>query len=269
MSKKIGCGGFRIDDDTLKLKDDGTLYAIGGGVQPDWNQNDSTATDYIKNRPFYSIEQVEAVNWDGDKTDKVQVNNLFYKVSDLTPTASEYVYYFKSGETETRETISGNNTYTGFCLIGEKNVVGVVVCYDTSQKLMGSISFPETGIYFGVSGSTYVSKLEWVTETIKTIDHKYIEHKFIVDATNLPTSNVGWSDLHTALNNAYNSGDDILLDVYGDGDSLLKLTNCSNNNYLFLYAKSNNSIKAYILYTYVSDGGGLKEISITTTTETQ
>lgn len=32
MSKKIGCGGFRIDDDTLKLKDDGTLYAAGGGV---------------------------------------------------------------------------------------------------------------------------------------------------------------------------------------------------------------------------------------------
>lgn len=31
MSKKIGCGGFRIDDDTLKLKEDGTLYAAGGG----------------------------------------------------------------------------------------------------------------------------------------------------------------------------------------------------------------------------------------------
>lgn len=26
----------------------------GGGVQPDWNQNDSTAADYVKNRPFYS-----------------------------------------------------------------------------------------------------------------------------------------------------------------------------------------------------------------------
>ena len=25
----------------------------GGGVQPDWNQNDDTAQDYVKNRPFY------------------------------------------------------------------------------------------------------------------------------------------------------------------------------------------------------------------------
>ncbi len=28
---KVPCGGFRIDDDTLKLKEDGTLYAAGGG----------------------------------------------------------------------------------------------------------------------------------------------------------------------------------------------------------------------------------------------
>lgn len=28
---KVPCGGFKIDNDTLKLKDDGTLYAAGGG----------------------------------------------------------------------------------------------------------------------------------------------------------------------------------------------------------------------------------------------
>ena len=33
----------------------------GGGVQPDWNQNDSTQPDYVKNRPFYTGEPVETV----------------------------------------------------------------------------------------------------------------------------------------------------------------------------------------------------------------
>ena len=33
----------------------------GGGVQPDWSQNDSTAADYIKNRPFYTGAPVETV----------------------------------------------------------------------------------------------------------------------------------------------------------------------------------------------------------------
>ena len=30
-------------------------------VQPDWNQNDSTAPDYVKNRPFYTGAPVETV----------------------------------------------------------------------------------------------------------------------------------------------------------------------------------------------------------------
>ena len=29
-------------------------FGGGGGVQPDWNQSDSTAPDYVKNRPFYT-----------------------------------------------------------------------------------------------------------------------------------------------------------------------------------------------------------------------
>lgn len=33
----------------------------GGSVQPDWNQNDETQPDYIKNRPFYTGDPVETV----------------------------------------------------------------------------------------------------------------------------------------------------------------------------------------------------------------
>ena len=31
------------------------------GVQPDWNQNDETAADYVKNKPFYAEDPVETV----------------------------------------------------------------------------------------------------------------------------------------------------------------------------------------------------------------
>lgn len=59
MSKNVvPCGGFKLDG-TLKI-DDGKLgLAEGaGGVQSDYNQNDETAKDYIKNRPFFE-ENVE------------------------------------------------------------------------------------------------------------------------------------------------------------------------------------------------------------------
>lgn len=61
---------------------------VQAGVQPDWNQNDETAADYVKNRPFYCIEPTSIVfssagnyvNFDGYP---------MYKVSDLTPTKEE------------------------------------------------------------------------------------------------------------------------------------------------------------------------------------
>ena len=38
-----------------------TTGSSGGGIQSDWNQNNSTATDYIKNRPFYTGDPSETV----------------------------------------------------------------------------------------------------------------------------------------------------------------------------------------------------------------
>lgn len=65
MSKKIGCGGFRIDDDTLKLKDDGTLYAAGGGggsileyeITETWDSHGNAI--YSCELPFYDAYAME------------------------------------------------------------------------------------------------------------------------------------------------------------------------------------------------------------------
>lgn len=39
----------------------GSTQIDGSTTQPDWNQNDETAPDYIKNRPFYTGDPVETV----------------------------------------------------------------------------------------------------------------------------------------------------------------------------------------------------------------
>ena len=36
-----------------------------GSVQADWNQNDPSAPDYVKNRPFWTDDPVETVFFDG------------------------------------------------------------------------------------------------------------------------------------------------------------------------------------------------------------
>ena len=64
MSFKIPCGGFKLDEKSFSLDVNGVLSvsgSSGGSVQPDWNQNDETAADYVKNRPFYTGVPVETV----------------------------------------------------------------------------------------------------------------------------------------------------------------------------------------------------------------
>lgn len=63
MSFKIPCGGFKLDEKSFSLDENGVLSVSGGGggVQSNYNQNDSTAADYIKNRPFYEGDPVETV----------------------------------------------------------------------------------------------------------------------------------------------------------------------------------------------------------------
>lgn len=48
---KVPCGGFVLGEGLALSKDGKTLNVTGGGSQADWNQNDETAVDYIKNRP--------------------------------------------------------------------------------------------------------------------------------------------------------------------------------------------------------------------------
>lgn len=48
---KVPCGGFQIGSGLTLSEDGKTLSVSGGGVQSDWNQNDVTAADYVKNRP--------------------------------------------------------------------------------------------------------------------------------------------------------------------------------------------------------------------------
>ena len=46
---KVPCGGFVLGEGLALSKDGKTLNVSGG--QADWNQNDATAVDYVKNRP--------------------------------------------------------------------------------------------------------------------------------------------------------------------------------------------------------------------------
>ena len=69
----------------------------GGGVQPDWNQNDITAADFVKNRPgAFQVPAKDAVTitWDGVIGDKesVDVSAIVGRSATLVKVSDEVLY---------------------------------------------------------------------------------------------------------------------------------------------------------------------------------
>lgn len=121
--------------------------SAGGGteqVQADWNQNDTTAPDYVKNRPFYEEYLVEAVLFDGvveSETDVfidfvvgqtytvtlngVEYNAACYELDGFAVIGSESLWWGDDyNETELPFVMGDNWFYTIFD--GENNQLKVV-----------------------------------------------------------------------------------------------------------------------------------------------
>ena len=154
-----------------------------GGVQPDWNQNDSTAADYVKNRPFYEGDPVE--------TEIVNVT------LDFRQSGSTYVYYGTdfAGESfeigQTYQVTFDDSTYdcTAFLLEG-------LGCLGNPSLLGGQIEGsadvpffiarnPETSIvHTTMDGASHSLKIVAGVREINKIDKKYIPTLDYLDKKN-------------------------------------------------------------------------------------
>lgn len=151
-------------------------YVYGGGgapqVQSDWNQNDDTAVDHIKNRPGGYTKIVPGFNiaWDGVIGDKTVVDLgdiKLVKVSDLTPTADELIgaalTMARDGETETIA-INESSVGEGGSLISVGNAVAIALVDGAS---FGGLSLSEAGVYFALmDDSFYTSGLSKPDTTV-------------------------------------------------------------------------------------------------------
>lgn len=156
---KVPCGGFVLGEGLALSEDGKTLNVSGGGSQADWNQNDETAKDYVKNRPggYTKTTPGYEITWDGVVGDKVVVDGgdvQLVKVSDRVFTVEELI-----GATVTfgDQSLTINNDY-----IQSQNGVmeaaeGVIVC--SAPTTIDDITIPEAGTYFKKIGEAFVSSL--------------------------------------------------------------------------------------------------------------
>ena len=141
------------------------------GVQPDWNQNDSTAADYVKNRPFYTGNPVETVLVEESTLAFNDAGNGIYMVESPTTikvtVGSPYKVYWDGAAYE-----CACVKYDSSTVIGNLSIIGAGS--DTGEPFL--ISIGDSGIIIftlNSAASHTFSIIGFVSEVVK-IEEKYI-----------------------------------------------------------------------------------------------
>lgn len=152
-----------------------TTGSSGGGVQPDWNQNDSTAADYIKNRPFYT----------GDPSETVFVEESTVSFSGSGGMYSAQIQSnFEATAGETYKVSWDGATYECVCVnFGNSLFIGnLSIAFggsDTGEPfLMGIANGSGIGIYTKDTSASHTISISGSIAEITQIPDKYVSDTF-------------------------------------------------------------------------------------------
>lgn len=183
---KVPDGGFYVDDSQVTVDYvKKSISIVGGGaggdsLSADYAQNNSSAADYIKNRPFYAEPWI---TWDGSTEGREVVNapgtGEAVQISTETPTQEELLgasVVFSDGR---KQTLSADDFQPGTNALSI--IIGVCITYADNVNVAGMV-IPKKGFY--VMKSTdhpYLVSLQG-NKTVYRIDPKFIQKPFFISA---------------------------------------------------------------------------------------
>ena len=136
-----------------------------GGVQPDWNQNDATKPDYIKNRPFYSKPTITPIVLEFNENGNLIKNTFEFDAPIFTSYTNPFVLISEDETITATLSLSGVSDFSAGGGGGPMYVEG----YSSSQGNI-SCSFSTTSgvwkIVFNVSANPAVLKNQTIIPVI-------------------------------------------------------------------------------------------------------
>ena len=143
----------------------------GGGVQSDWNQNDSTAADYVKNRPFYTGDPVETVLVEESTVTFADDGGLYAGQLESTFSATVGETYKVTWDGTTYE--SACVDYSGVTVIGNLSIMGVGS--DTGEPFIMAVNNgPSIGIKATDTAPSHTISISGGAAQVVKIDEKYL-----------------------------------------------------------------------------------------------
>ena len=193
--------------------------------QDDWNQNDSTAADYIKNRPFYTGDPVETVLVEECTVTFADTGYGFY--------VAEFPSTFEGTVGETYKVYWDGTAYECTCVkfnngqaIGNLSVAGAGS--DTSEPfLIGIVNDGRIEIATQNTSSSHTFSISAKVAQIIKIDDKYLAISETIDLSSLSE----WTgEQKQNLYDKFKSGKVLLAKNIPDVDGLLTITYVNYDN---------------------------------------
>lgn len=168
--------------------------------QADWNQNDSTAADYVKNRPFYTSDPVETVLVEESTVAFTENEGLFGAEFSSTFSATVGETYKVSWDGSVYECSCVAVDEVPFPLIGNLSIIGLGS--DTSEPFLIAVEsgYADMIITADTSASHTFSISGPVTEVVK-IDEKYLPDT-VATKSDVAAAQRAASTANTAAKNA-------------------------------------------------------------------
>ena len=153
----------------------GSTQIDGSATQPDWNQNDATQPDYVKNRPFYTGDPVETVLVE-ESTVAFAENSGVY--------IAEFPSTFEATVGETYKVSWDGTVYECTCVliegltgIGNLSIMGVGS--DTGEPfIMGVYNAKKIIIFTADTSASHTFSISGMVAPVVKIDAKYLPIPF-------------------------------------------------------------------------------------------
>ena len=161
------------------------------GVQSDWNQNDETQPDYVKNRPFYTGDSAEMVFVEESSVSFTNPSaGIYYAAIPTTIelTAGETYKVFWDGATY--ECVC--ESIMGYSVIGNPSIIGVGA--DTGDPFVITPLADDNGteIYTKDTSASHTISISGLAKEVVKIDKKYLPELKLMDKVN-PTGTGSFS----------------------------------------------------------------------------
>lgn len=145
------------------------------GAQPDWNQNDSTAADYVKNRPFYTGDPAETVLVEESTVSFAAEDGMYMGQLESTFSATVGETYKVSWDGTTYECACVD--FNGNIAIGNLSIAGAGS--DTGEPfLMSVLNGQLIGIIAADTASSHTISISGMLPKVVKIDPKYLPIPF-------------------------------------------------------------------------------------------